>query len=74
VPILLRESHDALSEMHGLTKLRGLLRQRPHEILRQHLGISGDVEDELLRVQRGKLSTELGQGVHDLSRGARMPA
>jgi hypothetical protein len=51
--------------MPALPELRRLLGETFDEVLGQNLRESGDVEDELLRVERGELSAQLGERVDD---------
>jgi hypothetical protein len=66
----LAQPGDRAVQVRGEAPPRLLLHQAPHEILRQHLRVAGDVEDVLLRVERRELAAELRQGVDDLRRRA----
>ena len=48
-------SRDTLTEVNGLVELLHLLVHHLHEILREHFGMSCDIEDVFLRVQGGEL-------------------
>ena len=62
------EPGDDLAQMRGRAELEPLDRHVPHQVLGQHLGEAGDVEDVLLRVQGHELAPERGQGVDDAGR------
>jgi hypothetical protein len=67
---LLAQPGDAAVEVRRLVPAPRLLGEVLHEVLRQHLREAGDVEDVLLRVERGELPAELRERVDDLRRGA----
>src|SRR3954451_8228172 len=60
------ESGDVLVEVRLVVELRCLLDQRLHQILRQNLRETSDVEDVLLGIERGELSAQLRKRVNDL--------
>ena len=64
------EGAHPLVEERGMPELAGLLGERVHQILCQHLGVARDVEDVLLRIQRSQLPADLRQGVDDPGRRA----
>jgi hypothetical protein len=52
--------------VHGdVELLEGLPAVQLDEVLGQDLGVTGDVEDPLLRIERRELAAELGQRVDD---------
>src|SRR2546423_188022 len=56
--------------MDWLLEATRLLDERTHQVLREHLGDAGDVEDVLLGIQRGELSTGVRKRIDDLRRHA----
>src|SRR5687768_13609633 len=66
----LLESRDAFVEMRPATELAGLRRELIHEILREDLRESTDIEDEFLRIERLELSSELRERIDDACRRA----
>ena len=68
---------DALGggvEVHRHVELlQRLLAQQLHQVLGQHPGMAGHVEDPLLRVQRGELAAQVGQRVDDPRAGLAHP-
>src|SRR5687768_17075290 len=68
MPVVLVQPRDTLAEVRGLLELRGLVAQRLHQVLREHLRIARDVEDVFLGVERGQLAAQLGERVDDLRR------
>src|SRR3954462_13841900 len=60
------ESGDVLVEVRLVVELRCLLDQRLHQILRQNLRETSDVEDVLLGIERGELSAQLRKRGNDL--------
>src|SRR5438132_4941408 len=61
----LQPQHVLIQE-RGKLELRGLLGERLDQLLRENFRVAGDVEDVFLGVQRGQLSAELRESVHDL--------
>jgi hypothetical protein len=63
--VLLRQAHDALTEVRLRAELSRLRGELLHEILCENLRKPGDVEDPLLRIERRQLSAKLRQCIHD---------
>ena len=56
--------------MGGGAELKSPERHVSDQVLGEHLGESGHVEDVLLGIEGHELSAERGQGIHDTGRGA----
>src|SRR5438105_3076133 len=61
----LQPRHVLIQECRKL-ELRGLLRERLDQVLRENLRVARYIEDVLLGVQRRQLAAELRESVHDL--------
>ena len=64
------QSHDFLAEVYLGLPLAELLGHALDQVLGQHLGESGDVEDVFLGIQRGELAAELIERIDDPERRA----
>ena len=68
--VRLLEPGDVLMQVHRLVELRRLRAEFLYQVLGQNPGEARNVEDELLRIERGELATQFRQGVDELRRRA----
>jgi hypothetical protein len=59
------EAGHHLAKMGARAELETLGHHVPHQVLGEHLGEAGDVEDVLLRIEREELAAESGKGIDD---------
>ena len=67
VLVILDDGLGPLAEREARLERRRLLHEAVHEVTRQDLRVSGDVEDGLLGIDLGALAARLRQGVNQVA-------